>query len=57
MDGTAAGIREGRPRLANWLTHTRPLPQSVRLELLRSLYGTMPIYFGGVLATLSVWEL
>lgn len=40
--------------LAGWLLGASDLPAPVRLALLKSLYGTLAIYVGGVVTTLSV---
>lgn len=54
MAGSSAGAGTGRRGFAHWLVETGDLPAAVRLSLLQSLYGTLPLYFGGVVATLSV---
>ena len=41
--------------LTRWLVDPgRPLPDSIRTQLFRSLYGSLPIFLGGVLNTLAV---
>lgn len=44
-----------RWRPIRWLTDAGPdVPQEIRAALIRSLYGTLPIFAGGVLNTLAV---
>lgn len=41
--------------LTRWLVDPgRPLPDSIRAQLFSSLYGSLPIFFGGALNTLAV---
>jgi diguanylate cyclase len=44
-----------RGYLTRWLVDPgRPLPDSIRTQLFSSLYGSLPIFLGGVLNTLAV---
>lgn len=48
-----------RGRLATWLTEPgQETPRDIRVELVGTLFGTMPIFFGGVFNTIAVaWVL
>ncbi len=48
-----------RGRLANWLVHAgADIPRPIRIALAGSLFGTLPIFAGGVLNTVLVaWVL
>ncbi|MDE1179207.1 diguanylate cyclase [Paraburkholderia sp.] len=48
-----------RGRLARWLTAPGPeTPHDIRVALVGTLFGTLPIFFGGVLNTIAVaWVL
>lgn len=54
MTGESRGVLpEGV--LTRWLVDPgRPLPDSIRAQLFSSLYGSLPIFLGGVLNTLAV---
>lgn len=56
-DGVDTGLKFSLPkwRLTRWLTHSGPdTPADIRAALLASLFGTLPIFAGGVINTLMI---
>ncbi|WP_069878388.1 GGDEF domain-containing protein [Bosea sp. BIWAKO-01] len=55
MSGQASSYSLPRWRLTRWLTDAGPdVPADIRLALIGSLYGTLPIFAGGVINTIAV---
>lgn len=55
MSGNAAQYSLPRWRIIRWLADAGPdVPHEIRLALINSLFGTLPIFAGGVLNTLAV---
>ena len=53
----SAALRYSPPswRITRWLTYAGPdVPEEIRIALIGSLYGTLPIFFGGVINTIAV---
>lgn len=55
MSGQAPSYSLPRWRLTRWLTDAGPdVPADIRVALIGSLYGTLPIFAGGVINTIAV---
>ena len=55
MSGQASSYSLPRWRLTRWLTDAGPdVPADIRVALIGSLYGTLPIFAGGVINTIAV---
>ncbi|MGO4672275.1 diguanylate cyclase [Bosea sp. 2YAB26] len=55
MNGQASSYSLPRWRLTRWLTDAGPdVPADIRVALIGSLYGTLPIFAGGVINTIAV---
>ncbi|MGO4737793.1 diguanylate cyclase [Bosea sp. 2KB_26] len=55
MSGEASSYSLPRWRLTRWLTDAGPdVPADIRVALIGSLYGTLPIFAGGVINTIAV---
>jgi len=55
MQNKTVLFSQPRWRLTRWLTDAGPeVPDEIRAALIRSLFGTLPIFAGGVLNTLAV---
>jgi diguanylate cyclase (GGDEF)-like protein len=59
MQGTQKNYSLPRGRLANWLAAPgQETPRDIRVALVGTLFGTLPIFFGGVSNTIAVaWVL
>lgn len=55
MSGQTSSYSLPRWRLTRWLTDAGPdVPADIRVALIGSLYGTLPIFAGGVINTIAV---
>jgi diguanylate cyclase (GGDEF)-like protein len=55
MNRNSASFSLPRWRFTNWLSYSGPdVPDDIRIALIGSLFGTLPIFAGGVLNTIAV---
>jgi diguanylate cyclase (GGDEF)-like protein len=55
LDGSSASGVMPRTRAIRWLVETgRDVPADIRERLVQSLYGTLPIFVGGVINTIAI---
>jgi diguanylate cyclase len=55
MDTKTASFSLPRWRIASWLCYSgRDVPEDIRIALIGSLFGTLPIFAGGVLNTVAI---